>query len=429
ASNRKKQAKRQQSSTKANPAAANLDSNLVDVGQQTVPTLPPLFSSSDSEVGSSLFSSVELQSTPATSARHTPQSSLDSTLRKVESTNQAAMKTTSQPAFGAPSLSPGLHEIFSSGYAPADIIAHLNSPNCTYTFKEKADVYKYILKTSVLAYDAETGESRFSWANDQLSSMDPQAKAAALLHNDHTISSICAVFLKNLEAVESQMDAENDPNFLDPPIRTQAQLTDAFNRLMVSERKEFEKAQKSLEVRLQTQFHGTRGDFSTAFLQQQFTDNRPADLTPVHIPEASPAADTSFLAGAEVDYFPAPPEKSADEKAKKLEKELETMEKIMLRKNDEIKRLQNDSIQYQKTSALLSLGRAEKEDLTKEVRRLTKQVDLLNKQVTNINTVVDKTNEKTDDVAAYLRLELEVRNLQIDDLREEIAKRDARIMT
>ncbi len=68
---------------------------------------------------------------------------------------------------------------------------------------EKSAAYMTILKASVLAFDATTGTSRFSWAYGRLSALGDRAKQVALLHTEVTIASICKAFLAFLHEEEA----------------------------------------------------------------------------------------------------------------------------------------------------------------------------------------------------------------------------------
>ncbi len=84
--------------------------------------------------------------------------------------------------------------------APADMLQYLSSPDCVFTSEEKAYIYKEIIAKSVLAFDAETGLSRFLWIHSRIAAMDESAKAATLLHSDYTIAMLCKAFLASLDA-------------------------------------------------------------------------------------------------------------------------------------------------------------------------------------------------------------------------------------
>ncbi len=190
-----------------------------------MPILAPTFRSESESEGhpTSVFGSSEAQSTPPSSVHHSPQSSIDSKMK---------MASFTQPSLSAPLPPQDLTQIVAQGVTPADMIAHLSGPQCAFTSEQKTIVYKSILKSSILAYDAETDISRFSWNYEQLSSMDAKAKAATLLHSEHTISSLCAAFVKHLEAAELHKEMEAGPRSSQVPFETHVLVEDAFARLM-----------------------------------------------------------------------------------------------------------------------------------------------------------------------------------------------------
>ncbi|KLO05606.1 hypothetical protein SCHPADRAFT_946764 [Schizopora paradoxa] len=91
-----------------------------------------------------------------------------------------------------------------SGAAPSDLINYLVSPECAFTSQERSDIFKAVLKFSVLGYDADSHSSKFSWALDRISKMNERARLAALLHSEHTIIALCEAMLGLLEKVTAE---------------------------------------------------------------------------------------------------------------------------------------------------------------------------------------------------------------------------------
>ncbi len=178
------------------------------VRNQTVPILIPSCAIIDSDTDESLLlssSSSESQSPPASirSSKKLPVSSvgLDNSVSKGKMVDTAiSTPTTPRPSSSSVLFSEELPQHLLDGAAPADMIQYLSSPDCIFTAEEKAHIYKEIIEKSVLAFNAETGLSRFSWIHKRIAEMDESTKAATLLHSDYTIASLCKAFLASLDA-------------------------------------------------------------------------------------------------------------------------------------------------------------------------------------------------------------------------------------
>ncbi len=105
-----------------------------------------------------------------------------------------------------PSFSSASKALKADAISPALMVDFLISDECNFSSEEKSAAYKRILKASILAFDAKTGTSHFSWAYNCLSALDQRVKQAALLHTDVTLASICKAFFAYLQDAEETED-------------------------------------------------------------------------------------------------------------------------------------------------------------------------------------------------------------------------------
>ncbi len=140
--------------------------------------------------------------TPPTSVHDSPDTSISTSYRashKMEVSTNKKLASFSSPA----------KALDAEAISPALMIDFLTSRACNFSAGEMTAAYRTILRASILAFDAETGLSHFSWAYDRLSALDDRAKQVALLHTNVTIASLCKAFLSYLEEEEKTEDFAN----------------------------------------------------------------------------------------------------------------------------------------------------------------------------------------------------------------------------
>lgn len=152
-----------------------------------------------------------------------------------------------------PPASQNLQQKFASGISPADMITYLSSPECAFSHSEKVIVYKSILKMSVLAYDADSGNSQFAFVQEAISLMEGQAKEAARIHGEVTVASLCKAFLAQLEASAGKIHIDAVLTMLEEGERG-ARTAGTLKQLMDFERFKSKDREKRLEMRLRKEF-------------------------------------------------------------------------------------------------------------------------------------------------------------------------------
>ncbi len=87
--------------------------------------------------------------------------------------------------------------------APSDIMHFISTPECPYSHEEKAIIFKAILRTSILAYDSESrGLSFRMGAWPTRTRWTATRRATVLMHSEHTIASMCQLFLRAFDAMK-----------------------------------------------------------------------------------------------------------------------------------------------------------------------------------------------------------------------------------
>ncbi len=165
---------------------------------KVVPILSPSFSvKSDGDDTVSLFTLSSGESDSPPSSVHSA-ASRKSSLSIPRGVNAMADPSASNPATPRPPMK----SLTEHPTAPSDIMHFISTPECPYSHEEKAIIFKAILRTSILAYDSESRVSRFAWAHGQLERMDSNARATVLMHSEHTIASMCQLFLRAFDAMK-----------------------------------------------------------------------------------------------------------------------------------------------------------------------------------------------------------------------------------